>query len=82
VQGEALPEFASADFRLGSFDATTVGVKFGHRTAAGNEWTARLEYYQQAGEIPREQLIGNQRAREQYPDLTAVIVQFGYKFKM
>lgn len=82
IEGEPLPEFASADFRLGRFDATTVGVKVGHRTASGNEWSTRFEYYQQSGEIPSEQLIGNQLAREQYPDLSAVIVQFGYKFKM
>jgi hypothetical protein len=80
VQGEALPAYASADFRLGEFDAVTVGVKFGHRTAGGNEWNTRLEYYQQSGTIAREQLIGNQFAREQYPDLNAVIVQFGYRF--
>lgn len=80
LAGQPLPRFATADFRLGSFDAVTVGVKFGHRTAAGNEWSTRLEYYQQSGEIPRDQLIGNQVNREQYPDLSAVIVQFGYRF--
>jgi hypothetical protein len=78
--GEPLPEHASADFRLGNFDATTVGVKFGHSTAGGNEWSARLEYYQQTGDVPAEQIIGNQANREQYPDLSAVIVQFGYRF--
>lgn len=80
VAGQPLPEFASADFRLGSFDAVTVGVKFGHRTASGNEWSTRLEYYQQSGDVPRAQIIGNQAGREQYPDLSAVIVQFGYRF--
>jgi hypothetical protein len=80
VQGAALPTYASADFRLGEFDAVTVGMKFGHRTATGNEWNARLEYYQQSGTISRDQLIGNQFAREQYPDLKAVIAQFGYRF--
>ncbi len=79
---EPLPEFASADFRLGSFDATTVGVKFGHRNASGSEWNARLEYYQQSGDIPSEQIIGNQASREQYPDLGAVILQFGYRFSL
>jgi hypothetical protein len=34
----------------------------------------------QSGEVPSDQIIGNQRNREQYPDLNAVIVQFGYKF--
>lgn len=80
VDGQPLPEFASADFRLGNFDAVTVGVKFGHRTPSGNEWSTRLEYYQQSGDVPREQIIGNQAGREQYPDLSAVIVQFGYRF--
>lgn len=80
VQGAALPAYASADFRLGEFDAVTVGMKFGHQTTGGNEWNARLEYYQQNGTIARAQLIGNQFAREQYPDLKAVIAQFGYRF--
>lgn len=79
---EALPEFASADFRLGSFDAVTVGVRLGGTTQSGSEWSTRLQYYMQSGEIPSQQIIGNQAHREQYPDLSAVIVQFGYKFKM
>ena len=74
------PQYASADFRLGNFDATTVGLKYGHGTASGNEWSARVEYYQQNGSVPREQIVGNQANREQYPDLNAIIVQFGYRF--
>lgn len=80
VEGQPLPQYASADFRLGDFDATTVGVKFGHHTPDGNEWNARLEYYQQTGTIPADQIIGNQANRPQYPDLSAVVVQFGYSF--
>lgn len=80
VAGQPLPQFASADFRLGNFDAATVGIKFGHRTAGGNEWSARAEYYQQRGDVPQQQIIGNQANREQYPDLNAVIVQFSYSF--
>jgi Protein of unknown function (DUF3570) len=80
VAGEALPKYASADFRLGNFDATTVGIKYGHGTDSGNEWSIRAEYYQQDGSVPRAQIIGNQAKREQYPDLSAVILQFGYRF--
>lgn|SRR5512138_1299626 len=79
---EPLPEHASADFRLGSFDAVTLGVRIGGTTQGGSEWSTRLQYYMQSGEIPSDQIIGNQAYREQYPDLSAVIVQFGYKFKM
>jgi hypothetical protein len=82
VDGEPLPQYASADFRLGQFDAMTLGVKFGHRTASGNEWNTRLEFYQQSGNVPSEQIIGNQAGREQFPDLSAVIVQFGYSFRL
>jgi hypothetical protein len=32
--------------------------------------------------VPREQIVGNQAGREQYPDLSAVIVQFGYRFRL
>jgi hypothetical protein len=80
VSGLALPRYASADFRLGDFDATTIGIKYGYNTAGGNEWSVRAEYYQQSGSVPQEQIIGNQADREQYPDLSAGIVQYGYRF--
>jgi hypothetical protein len=57
-------------------------LKYGQRTSSGNEWSTRIEYYQQTGDIPSEQIIGNQAGREQYPDLSAVIVQFNYAFKL
>jgi hypothetical protein len=82
VAGEPLPAHASADFRLGRFDAITVGVQFGHVTEAGNEWSARLEYYHQAGDVPAAQIIGNQANREQFPDLDAVLVRIGYRFRL
>lgn len=82
VQGQPLPTFASADFRLGEFDAVTVGFKYGHRMTGGSEWSTRLEYYQQSGTVPRNQLIGNQLNREQYPDLSAIIAQFSFQFGM
>jgi len=80
VSDQALPAYASADFRLGQFNATTIGLKFGHRNADGNEWSTRLELYQQSGTVPRDQIIGNQAGREQYPDLSAIIAQFSYSF--
>jgi hypothetical protein len=78
----ALPGFASADARLSDMDAVTVGLKFGHVTAAGNEWNTRLEFYQQNSRTPNELLIGNQLGNAQMPDFDAVILQFGYHFKL
>jgi hypothetical protein len=80
VDGVELPQFASADYRLGNFDAITAGLKYGWKTRSGNEMSIRAELYQQDGTIPASLLIGNQVGRETYPDLDAIIVQFSYHF--
>lgn len=80
TDGAPLPAYASADYRLGDFDALTIGLKYGWKLASGNEVSARIEYYRQDGEAPRNRLIGNQLAREMYPDLEAIIAQIGYRF--
>jgi hypothetical protein len=78
--GQPLPRFASADYRLSDFNATTVGLKFGRELSGGQQWSARLEYYQQSGSAPAGLLIGNQANRDQTPGLKAVIAQFTYRF--
>jgi Protein of unknown function (DUF3570) len=77
--GAPLPEHASADYRLADSEAFTAGVKYGHRTARG-EWSVRLEYYQQTAEPSAGSVVGDLINHDLIPDLTAVIVQFGYKF--
>jgi hypothetical protein len=81
VDGAALPMHASADYRLGNFDAVTAGVKYGWKTRNDNDMSIRVEWYQQAGSVPAGQIIGNQAGRDNYPDLNALIVQFSYRFK-
>ena len=80
VNGSPLPAYASSDYRLGNFDAITAGVKYGWQSRGGNEWSARLELYQQRGSIPADKLLGNQVGLVQYPDLNAVIFQISYRF--
>jgi hypothetical protein len=80
VDGDALPEYASADYRLGDFDAITAGLKYGWKTGGGNDMSVRLELYRQSGNISSTDLIGNQVGRDNYPDLNAIIFQVGYKF--
>ena len=77
-----LPQFASADARLADMSAVTVGLKYGHVNAGGNEWNARLEFYRQTAKAPNDVLIGNQLGNTQMPDFNAVILQFGYHFKL
>lgn len=81
ASGNPLPVNASADYRLGEFDAITFGVKYGWKTESGNEWNARLEMYSADGSVPGNLLIGTDQAgREIYPDLDAIIFQLGYRF--
>ena len=78
--GEPLPLYASPDYRLGDFDALTAGIKYGWRTDSGHDLSMRLEYYMQDGEVPGNQLIGNQLQRDMYPGLDAIIFNFSYRF--
>jgi hypothetical protein len=80
IDGAPLPAFASNDYRLGNFDAITVGLKYGWTTKNGNEMSARLEFYQQSGSIPADKQFGNQVGLVEYPDLNAIIFQFSYRF--
>ena len=76
----ALPQYATSDYRMGNFDGTTLGLKYGWKTRNDNEMSVRLEWYTQSGSVPADQLIGNQAGRDNYPDLNAVIAQFSYRF--
>lgn len=80
TDGVALPAYASADYRLGQFDAYTLGMKYGHYLAAGHEWSVRLEYYNQSGDGSPSEAIGSQTSLDLYPSVDAVIVQAGYSF--
>ncbi len=78
--GEPLPAYASSDYRLGRFDAITAGLKYGWTTSGGNDMSIRIELYQQRGDVPDGLLFGSQEAGDAYPDLDAVIAQFGFRF--
>jgi len=81
LDGSALsPTYASADYRLGEFDAITLGLKFGWQLASGNKMSLRLESYSADGAVPGDLLIGNQQGNVIYPDLDAIIAQFSYSF--
>ena len=78
---EAVPDDASADYRLGEMDATTVGVKFGREFDERHLWSLRLEQYLQTGEGSPSEAFGQLEQQDLYPDVEALIVQFNYSFK-
>ncbi|MEL4294512.1 DUF3570 domain-containing protein [Shewanella xiamenensis] len=75
-----LPEFTSADYRIGDMSAYTVGVKFGHRLSGGHEMTYRLEYYQQDPKNNGTELPGQLQNYDLFPTQKAITAQFSYSF--
>lgn len=83
VSPEAV-SFASADPRLGKFDAITVGLKYGHTLSSGNSWSTRLEAYMQAGKVAGLPVDATTAALSQFdlkPELSALMLTFGYHFR-
>ncbi len=78
--GDALPAFASADYRLADLNAYTVGIKYGHQTERG-EFAVRLEYYRQEGTPSPGSAVGELANYQLIPQLAAAIVQFDYRFR-
>ncbi len=80
VEGETLPQYASADTRLAKFQARTYGLKFGMPLNEGSELNIRLEYYDQHGNGFPAGAFGQLRQQNLFPDLNAVTVLFGYTY--
>jgi len=80
VNGDPLPQYASADLRLGEMTGTTIGLKYGMPLYQG-EFSARIEKMQQNGTSHPSDAIGIQQNYDLYPTLDATIVQLGYRFK-
>ncbi len=74
--GEALPDFASADYRLRDLVTTTVGLKYGINLDKNSEFNVRAEIMNQSYNV--DNLIGEQNNQDIAPDLDAIILQFGY----
>ena len=77
---DAVPGEASADYRLGEMQTTTVGFKFGREYNRQHSWSVRLEQYVQTGDGSPEEAVGQLRNQDLYPDVTATIAQFSYSF--
>jgi hypothetical protein len=80
MQGEALPEYASADYRIGEMTAYTVGLKYGMKLDSGNDLSFRLEYYRQDCESAGHKAPGALADMALYESLDAIIAQVSYSF--
>lgn len=72
---------ASADPRLGAFDATTVGVKVGYIMGRDHELSLRVEQYEQKANGPAAPVSGDLAGQQMTPDTSATLVTLGYSFR-
>jgi hypothetical protein len=78
-EGQAIPQYATADYRLGDMNAVTVGLEFGAKTSNG-QFGARLELYRQSAKPSPDALVGSLRGLDLTPDMNALIAQLTYRF--
>lgn len=79
LSNAAVPQYVSADYRLGELTGTTLGLQYGTRMGEG-EFRVRAEYFVQSGSVEDSVNIGIQQQYDLFPDVEAAIVQFSYSF--
>ena len=77
---KVLPQFASADYRIGEMTAVTIGLKYGLIVNTGHDLSFRLEYYHQAPTDAGFDSPGVLNDVELYPTIDAIIAQVNYSF--
>jgi hypothetical protein len=81
VQGQPLPEFASADYRLGKLDTTTAGLTIGFQVRdRPGTWTLRAEYMTQNGDSHPAEAIGIQQSYDLFPTINVFTFVLGYNY--
>ncbi len=75
-----VPEFISADYRLGDMQSLTFGIKYSQMLASDNKMEFRLELLSQTNDPSPGSKIGSQADRQLILDTEASILQFTYSF--
>ncbi len=81
LDGEPLPQYASADYRLGDMTTTTLGLLYGVEIDKHSEFDFRAEYMKQSGDGYPAEAVGKLRNYNLFPDVEAIILQASYNYK-
>jgi hypothetical protein len=77
---ESLPQYLSADYRLGDMTTLTAGLKYAWGVNGRKHQAIRLEYMMQTGDPSDGSRIGNLANQDIVPETNAVILQYQYSF--
>jgi hypothetical protein len=79
LAGEPLPEYATADYRVGALETATVGLTLGyHPEGSPGQWTVRAEYIGQFGTAHPSDVVGVQDEYDLFPPLNIATLVVGY----
>lgn len=80
IDGDVMPTYASADYRIGEMTTFTVGLKYGLLVNNGHDLSFRLEYYRQTPKDAGFDEPGALKEVDLYPTIDAIIAQVTYSF--
>jgi hypothetical protein len=78
IQGDALPQYASADSRLAEFNAFTFGLGYSVPVNSSSKINFSLEYYLQRGDVSPPSSLASDINFDLFPKLNVVMLRFGY----
>jgi len=78
LDGQTIPDYASADYRLAEMKGINVGVKYGRQFGRHSEFSVRAELMQQTGNNHPNGAVGMLQQYDLYPGLDASIFQVNY----
>lgn len=80
LSNTALPNYMSADYRVGKMNGITLGIKYGMPMQNNTELSFRLEFFQQSSKSTGVEQPGTLKDFNLYPNIDAVIAQVSYSF--
>lgn len=79
IDGDPLPQYASADHRLGKLSTLTLGATYGFQLPGQpGEWSVRAEYMGQFGEHHPDGMVGVQRGYDLAPTMHVGSIVIGW----
>ncbi len=80
IDGSSNQQFTTADYRLSTFSAVTLGLQYSIPMQATHTLKLSFEYYRQFGDSSPPGLIGSLLRYDMFPTLNAVMFRVGYNF--
>jgi uncharacterized protein DUF3570 len=83
IEGAALPQYATSDYRMTAFQSITLGATVGFAPGgrrSTSEWTVRAEYLGQFGNSSPPGTVGVQTAFDLFPTVNIFSLVVNYRF--